>query len=66
MLELDLPEGDEPTLTLDNATIQFVEATDGRGEGLAGLYLAPAAGVAAPRELEICGMRITVEGATPA
>ncbi len=66
LLELDLPEGDEPTLTLDNATIQFVEATDGRGEGLAGLYLAPGSGVAAPREVEICGMRITVEGATPA
>src|SRR6478609_3996707 len=66
LLQLDLADGDRPTLTLDNATIQFVEATDGRGEGLAGLYLAPGSGVAAPREVEICGMRITVEGATPA
>ena len=65
LLELDLDDGDQPTLSLDNATIQFVEATDGRGEGLAGLYLAPGSGPALRRELEICGMRITVEGATP-
>ena len=35
LLELDVT--DDGTLTLDNATIEFVEATDGRGEGLAGL-----------------------------
>lgn len=66
LLDLDLGGGDMPTLALDNATIQFVEATDGRGEGLAGMYLAPGTEPALPRELEICGMRITVEGATPA
>jgi hypothetical protein len=26
-----------PTLALDNATLRFVEATDGRGEGLGGI-----------------------------
>ncbi|MGC4243513.1 MAG: hypothetical protein QM686_14790 [Herbaspirillum sp.] len=59
-------QGAVPTLALDNATILFVHATDGRGEGLAGMYLAPGTEPAPPRELEICGMRITVEGATPA
>lgn len=66
LLELDLREGDEPVLELDNATLQFVKAADGRGEGLAGIYLAPGSDPALPRELEICGMRITVEGAAPA
>jgi hypothetical protein len=66
LLELDLADADQPTLALDNATIQFVQATDGRGEGLSGIYLAPGSAVAAPRELDICGMHITVEGATPA
>jgi hypothetical protein len=66
LLDLELADGDVPTLALDNATLQFVEANDGRGEGLAGLFLAPAGEVAAPRELEICGMRITIDGAGPA
>jgi hypothetical protein len=37
---LDRPvsgEGDPPTITLDNATLRFVAATDGRGEGLGGI-----------------------------
>ena len=62
----DIVAKDQPVLELDNATLQFVEATDGRGEGLAGLYLAPGSEPALPLELEICGMRITVEGASPA
>jgi hypothetical protein len=57
LLELDVT--DDGTLTLDNATIEFVEATDGRGEGLAGLRLAGAES----RELDVCGMHITVEAA---
>ena len=35
-------------------------------KGLAGLYLAPGERLAAPRELHICGMHLTIEGATPA
>jgi hypothetical protein len=66
LLQLDLAEGDQPTLALDNATLQFVEATDGRGEGLAGLYLSPGDDAALPRELEICGMRLKIEGIAPA
>ncbi len=31
-----------PTITLDNASIRFVEATDGRGEGLGGIDLVAA------------------------
>ena len=57
LLELDVT--DDGKLTLDNATIEFVEATDGRGEGLAALRLA---GVDS-RELDICGMHITIEAA---
>jgi hypothetical protein len=34
------PDDDgRPTITLDNASIRFVEATDGRGEGLGGIDL---------------------------
>src|SRR5215210_307458 len=39
---LDVPvveSGGHPEITLDNATLRFVEATDGRGEGLGGLDL---------------------------
>jgi hypothetical protein len=42
-----------PTLALDNATIRFVDATDGRGEGLGGIDLVavdPAAVLAAADE----------------
>ncbi len=39
MAEIDLgADADgQPTLTIDNATVRFVEATDGRGEGLGGI-----------------------------
>jgi hypothetical protein len=66
ILEVEIEGESEPVITLDNATLQFVTATDGRGEGLAGLYLAPGEQLAAPRELHICGMNLTIEGATPA
>jgi Glyoxalase-like domain len=36
-LALERDDEDRPTLTLDNATIRFVAATDGRGEGLGGI-----------------------------
>jgi Glyoxalase-like domain len=69
------PQPDEngnPTISLDNATIRFVAAEDGRGEGLAGIDL-----IAADREavmaeadkrglvsddgtITICGMRFTI------
>lgn len=39
MAETDLGSDEQghPTMQLDNATLRFVEATDGRGEGLGGL-----------------------------
>ena len=39
MAEIDLSEDAEgrPQMELDNATVRFVEATDGRGEGLGGI-----------------------------
>lgn len=48
--------GDPPTLGLDDGTIRFVEATDGRGDGLGGLDLATTAGE--ERRLELCGTRV--------
>jgi hypothetical protein len=40
ILDLELSDDDgPPTLTLDNATIRFVPAEDGRGEGLGGIDL---------------------------
>ncbi|MCU1504887.1 MAG: hypothetical protein JWM12_4241 [Ilumatobacteraceae bacterium] len=65
---LDVPvEGDDnPSIPLDNATLMFVKAADGRGEGLAGLYLAPGNDPQAPKRVQICGMDIQVEGAAPA
>jgi hypothetical protein len=40
--EIDLLEGEDgaPTMTLDNAAVRFVEATDGRGEGLGAIDVA--------------------------
>lgn len=43
-------------IALDDATVRFVEATDGRGEGLAGLDVACADGGRAGL-LQICGIR---------
>ena len=41
---LEIPVGSDPdghpTVALDDATLRFVEATDGRGEGLGGLDVA--------------------------
>jgi hypothetical protein len=43
-------------IALDDATLRFVEATDGRGEGLGGLDLA-CADPAREGLVEICGIR---------
>ena len=69
---LDRPvdsSGDTPTIALDNATLRFVEATDGRGEGLGGIDVkvadvnaaiaaATARGLARNGEVTIGGVRI--------
>lgn len=55
-------EEERATLELENATIRFVEATDGRGEGLGGIDVAcadPERALAAARERD----RLSVEGA---
>jgi len=40
IVEIDVDSSDgTPTIELDNATVRFVEASDGRGEGLGGLDL---------------------------
>ena len=63
ILELPVTDSDGRTeIVLDNATLRFVEATDGRGEGLGGIDLITADGVTV-EPLTICGMRI---GFTPA
>jgi len=36
-LDVSADVSGNPTLALDNATLRFVEATDGRGEGLGGI-----------------------------
>jgi hypothetical protein len=66
LLDVPVEGGDNPSIPLDNATLMFVEATNGRGEGLAGLYLAPGHDPEAPKRVSICGMDIQVEGAAPA
>jgi len=43
-------------IALDDATLRFIEATDGRGEGLGGLDLA-CADPARAGLVQICGMR---------
>jgi hypothetical protein len=42
ILEIPVERNGAPTLRLENATIRFVEATDGRGEGLGGVDLVAA------------------------
>ena len=62
ILELPVTDTDgRAEIVLDNATLRFVEAADGRGEGLGGIDLETAEG-ATPEPLTICGMRI---GFTP-
>ena len=65
-------QGGEPTIALGNATLRFVPATDGRGEGLGGIDLRVSSVEkvqAAARErgrladdgtVRICGMRISL------
>ena len=54
MAEIDLSRDDagHPTIALDNATLRFVEATDGRGEGLGGIDV-----VTVGREAVLAGAR---------
>lgn len=49
-----------PTIALDNADLRFVEAVDGRGEGLGGIDLAAASTQIASIPTIIGGVRITV------
>jgi hypothetical protein len=46
----------QPVIALDDATLRFIEATDGRGEGLGGLDLACADPTRAGL-VQICGIR---------
>ena len=39
-IDLEADDAGNPTIELDNATLRFVEATDGRGEGLGGIDVA--------------------------
>jgi hypothetical protein len=48
--------GEQRVIALDDATLRFVEATDGRGEGLGGLDLA-CADPARAGLVQICGIR---------
>jgi hypothetical protein len=48
-------------IALDDATLRFTEATDGRGEGLGGLDLA-CAGPARADLVQICGIRFRLTG----
>ena len=58
ILELPVTDSDgRAEIVLDNARLRFVEATDGRGEGLGGIDLIPAEG-ATLEPMTICGMRI--------
>ena len=67
LLDVPVEGGDtNPSIPLDNATLMFVKAHDGRGEGLAGIYLAPGHDPQLPKRVNICGMDIQVEGAAPA
>jgi len=44
------------SIALDDAEIRFVEATDGRGEGVSGLELV----ATQSGDFEICGVRISL------
>ncbi len=60
-IDVTRDEEDRPALVLENATIRFVEAQDGRGEGLGGIDVAaadPERALAAARERD----RLSVEG----
>jgi hypothetical protein len=64
---LGRPVGPGGSIALDNATLRFVEAKDGRGEGLGGVDLAAAdrgavLAAAAARGLPVAGDTITVCG----
>jgi hypothetical protein len=46
----------DTSIALDDAEIRFVDATDGRGEGVSGLELV----AAQSGNFEICGVRISL------
>jgi Glyoxalase-like domain len=74
ILEIE-PDSGGRRITLDNATVDFVDLADDRGDGLSGVRLAAVDPVAVERDAErlglladdgtiaICGMRFTVEPA---
>ena len=66
MLEVEIEGESEPVITLDNATLQFVPPPTAAVKGSPACTSRPGEQLAAPRELHICGMNLTVEGATPA
>lgn len=51
-IDLTADETGNPTMALDNATLRFVEATDGRGEGLGGIDV-----IATDRDAILAGAR---------
>jgi hypothetical protein len=59
ILQVAATENDagQPVIELDNAILRFVDATDGRGEGLAALDLTAAEG-ASPDVDQIGGVRL--------
>ena len=62
IVEIDLEGDDRLRLPLDNADVRFVEATDGRGDGLAGIELVPVDADAALAEADKRGL-VTDDGA---
>lgn len=59
-LALDLPVGDGRTIALDDATIRFVPATDGRGDGLAAIDVAAIDRGRVGEVLDLSGVRFNL------
>jgi hypothetical protein len=57
---LDRPVGDDGAIALDDAAIRFVEATDGRGDGLAAADLVAVDRARAGQSVEVCGVRFNL------
>jgi hypothetical protein len=54
------PGGSDPSIELSDATIRFVQATDGRGDGLAAADLVAADRARAGETVELCGTRFNL------
>ncbi len=59
-LALGQPLADAATIRLSDATIRFVKATDGRGDGLAAADLVAADRSRAGEHVELCGVRFNL------